>query len=486
MFTTLEYAGLMTVAAVSVWGLRNRPTFRTLVLIALSSFFFVRANMGHPLIVQSPEKFSAFDALVTCVGLLFCSSLLDFVVAFKIGETTEEEHNTRRALLAVSVTTNLLVLCFFKYFNFFSSSISSLFGIQAPHLDIFCPIGISFYTFQTVSYVTDVYRKKTAPVERYTDYLLFLAFFPKLLMGPLVRANDLVSKLAAPPVLTAENGSRALFRIGIGVVKKFAIAEFLRLHAVDPVFSNPGMYSSLEILFASYAYAFQIYADFSAYTDIAVGSAALLGIEIPENFNAPYISKSLREFWRRWHITLSSWLRDYLYIPLGGSRRPLFFVCLNLMITMMLGGLWHGASLNFLVWGFIHGAALVATHLLAGRRFIALIPERGRNLLGLFLTFHIVTAAWIFFRAPTFKCASEIFNGMAAMQFGTANISPSALLVLFIAALSHAAPRRWFEAAAQGFHRLPSFAQAALFVTIIWGANKAAAVQVSPFIYSQF
>ncbi len=486
MFCTLEYAALTAVAAILVWVLRNRPSFRILALIGLSSFFYVRANLNHPLLVLNPERFSAFDAAVTCITLLFSTSLLDFVIAEKIGQTAQEDNRTRRILLAVSVTTNLLVLSFFKYFNFFASSISALVGVHAPHLDIFCPIGISFYTFQTLSYVTDVYRGKAAPAGRYTDYLLYLSFFPKLLMGPIVRANDLLPRLLSPPALTAEAGSRALLRIVIGVVKKLAVAEFLRLHAVDPVFSNPEMYSSLEILIAVYAYAFQIYADFSAYTDIAIGSAALLGIEIPENFNAPYLSRSLREFWRRWHITLSSWLRDYLYIPLGGSRRPMFFVCINLMITMVLGGLWHGASLNFLVWGTIHGAVLVVVHLVSGTRFIHRIPTRVRDTAGLYLTFHIVTVAWIFFRAPTFEIASQIISGMAAFNFSAANLSAPAVVVLLIAALSHAIPEEWKDYAALRFHRMPSPVQAAIFVGAVWGANKIAQVQVSPFIYSQF
>lgn len=484
MFNTLEYAFLLISAMIVVWGLRNRPLPRILILVAISSFFFVRANLNHPLRLLYPERFSALEALITATGLFLFSSLFDFSIAQK---TAAARHpKTRKALFIASVVTDLAVLCTFKYFNFFSAQAGDILGVRAPHLDLLCPIGISFYTFQSISYVTDVYLRKVDPARKYTDYLLYLAFFPQLLMGPIIRASDLLPKLAARPSLTAEEGSRALFRIGTGLVKKLAAADFLRMHAVDPVFSNPVMYSSVEILVAVYAYAFQIYMDFSAYTDIAVGSAALLGIKIPENFNAPYLAKSLREFWHRWHITLSRWLRDYLYIPLGGSRRSALITYRNLMITMVLGGLWHGASLNFLIWGTIHGAALAITRTVSDRPFIKAIPERARRIAGPLLTFHIVTAAWIFFRARTFKDAADIFQGIAALEPGAANVTWSVLAVLTVCALTHAAPRQWIEKVIRGFHMLPAPVQAILFVAAVLGAEKIAGVKVSAFIYEQF
>ena len=484
MFNSLEYAGLLVAAAAVVWGLRNRPLPRSLLLIGLSGFFFVRANLGHPLRQLYPEKFSAAEALATSLGLLLVSSIVDFAASKKISRA--ESTRGRRLWLAASVTLDLGILCTFKYFNFFAAEVGNLLGGRPLHLDLLAPIGISFYTFQAVSYVTDVYRKKTPPAEHYTDYLLYLVFFPQLLMGPIVRAADLLPKLKAPPALTAEGGSRALFRIAVGLVKKSAGADFLRMHAVDPVFGNPGMYSSLEILVAVYAYAFQIYLDFSAYTDIAVGSAALLGIEIPENFNAPYIARSLRDFWHRWHITLSQWLRDYLYIPLGGSRRPEILVAANLMITMVLGGLWHGASMNFLIWGTIHGAALALTRVVSKIGLLRRIPERVQTIAGPLLTFHIVTAAWVFFRAPTFKSALDIFRGLFTFESGAANITAGALTVLGLAAATHLMPKSVVEKTIRGFHALPAPIQAALFVATVYAANRIGAVKVSAFIYSQF
>ncbi len=484
MFNTLEFACLFGVAFLVTWGLRNRTQARIIALIALSAFFFARANLAHPARLLDPAHYSALKIITTCLSLLFFSSVLDFLTAERIART--DTPRARRALLALSVSINLLILCTFKYFNFFAAEVSVLFRVRAPHLHWLSPIGISFYTFQTISYVTDVYRGKARPAKEYTSYLLYLIFFPQLLMGPIVRAADLLPKLNAPPTLTAEGGSRAIFRIGLGLVKKSAVADFLRMHAVDPVFSNPRMYSSLEILVAVYAYAVQIYMDFSAYTDIAVGTAALLGVEIPENFNSPYLATSLRDFWHRWHITLSTWLRDYLYIPLGGSRKPAPIVYLNLFVTMVLGGLWHGASMNFLIWGAIHGVVLVLTRAASGLSVLRAGPQKLRTALGILLTFHIVTTAWVFFRAATLKGALDVFKGLFAMDFGTENISAPALSVLLIAGLSHLVTRPRFDKIIELFHRIPAPVQALLFVGAAYGAEKVAAVKVSAFIYSQY
>jgi D-alanyl-lipoteichoic acid acyltransferase DltB (MBOAT superfamily) len=315
---------------------------------------------------------------------------------------------------------------------------------------------------------------------------LYLSFFPQLVMGPIVRAHVLLLQIERRPKLNEEQGSQAIFRIGIGLVKKLVIADFLRAQIVDPVFSNPEMYSSLETLTAVYAYSFQIYADFSGYSDIAIGSAALLGVEIPENFLAPYRAKSLREFWQRWHITLSTWLRDYLYIPLGGSRRSPRRTYVNLMVTMILGGLWHGPALTFVIWGTIHGAALVATRLLQRARVIEALPGRVREWGGLFATFHVVTIAWVFFRAPSFDSAGKVFSSLAELDMDAANISWSVLLVLALAAATHFTPTRWMKRVNMGFHALAPPIQAAFFLAAVFLAQRIASTDVAPFIYSQF
>lgn len=484
MFGTIEYAYFFGIAFVAVWTLRNYKAAGAFVLTTISIAFFCYANIRSLIFSGSLITVKAIEIIITCLGLLIFTSFLDFKIASKIALTANP--STARSLLAFSVGINLSILGFFKYFNFFSVHIAEILNFDAWQLNLVCPMGISFYTFQTISYVTDVYRKKTNLALRYRDYLLYLAFFPQLLMGPIIRASDLMLKLAAPPKISAEEGSRAVARIGIGLVKKLLIADFLRVHAVDPVFSNPNMYSSVEILFAVYSYSFQIYADFSAYTDIAIGSASLLGIKIPENFRAPYLAASLRDFWHRWHITLSLWLRDYLYIPLGGSKRPAIFVYFNLLITMILGGLWHGASANYLIWGAFHGLILVINRAVSKTGFGDFFPKTFKSVAGVFLTFNLVSAAWVFFRAPTFLTASDIFVGLAAADLGVANISTQAAIVLFIAAIMHCIPENIFNKLIEYFHRLPAPVQALLFVAAIYIAKRYSTAQVSPFIYSQY
>jgi len=269
-------------------------------------------------------------------------------------------------------------------------------------------------------------------------------------------------------------------------VKKLVIADFLRVHMVDPVFTNPEMYSSVEAMAAIYGYAFQIYADFSGYTDIAIGSAALIGFRLPENFRAPYRAKNLREFWQRWHITLSEWLRDYLYIPLGGSRCAAWRIYVNLMVTMVLGGLWHGPALTFVVWGGIHGLALVATRLVQRSSLFAALPEKLKEGIGGVLTFHVVTLAWVFFRAPSLDIAKRVLGAVGALDPGVANLPVLVPPLLLAAAATHFVPECWMDRVHRLFHTLPSPVQAAVFITMVLLAREVATSEVAPFIYSQF
>ena len=308
LFNSPEYAYLLIGAFAASWFFARRLRARTVVLLLASYLFYASWNAKYLL-------------------LIFFSSSLDFAIGHFLGRTNHPLH--RRALLGISVTVNLGILCVFKYFNFFAQEVAAGLGAvgvstHPPYLDLLLPVGISFYTFQTLSYTIDVYRGKLEPSKSYLGYLLFVSFFPQLVAGPIVRASSLLPQLSAIPTLSPEQGSAAIYRIGMGLIKKIAIADYLGLHIVDPVFSNPQMYSSLETAVAIYGYAFQIYADFSAYSDIAIGSAALLGLTIPENFNGPYRAANLQEFWQRWHISLSTWLRDYLYIPLGDPAEPPF------------------------------------------------------------------------------------------------------------------------------------------------------------------
>ncbi len=508
LFNSAEYAGLLITGAAVSWLFRHQLRLRGLVLLGLSLAFYLRWNISHPALVLTPERFSLIEAILVCLGLLLLSSLMDFLISRRL----DIARTRRRPWLVLSVVVNLGILATFKYFDFFAAELGRLLGRGGPTLGLLAPMGISFYTFQTLSYVVDVYRRKSPPARSYADYLLYLSFFPQLVMGPIVRSHELLPQIESPPTLTEEEGSRNLLRIGTGLVKKLVIADFLRAQIVDPVFTNPEMYSSVEALAAVYAYAFQIYADFSGYTDIAIGSAGLMGFRIPENFRAPYRAENLRDFWQRWHITLSAWLRDYLYIPLGGSRCAAWRIYLNLMITMLLGGLWHGPALTFVIWGGIHGLALVATRLLQRARRLALperwsrgirlavtfplvglswlffraLPRTWQRVLAVLLTFHVVTLAWVFFRAPTVDIATRVLRQVAALDFGIDNLTGFVPVVLLAAALTHLTPDRWTARMQRGFHRLPAPLQAVALIAAVLLAERVASTGVSPFIYSQF
>ena len=287
------------------------------------------------------------------------------------------------------------------------------------HYDIFLPVGVSFFTFQSLSYTIDVYKGNIKPLKSIVDYGFFVSFFPQLVAGPIVRASDFLPQINKKPFLNNDDLGKALFLIMAGLIKKAVISDYISGNFVDRVFDNPMLYSGFENLMASYGYALQIYCDFSGYSDMAIGIALLLGFHLPVNFNSPYISGSITEFWRRWHISLSSWLRDYLYIPLGGNRKGNVRTNINLMLTMVLGGLWHGASLKFIIWGALHGAVLGLEKLL--RSLIEIFPNWIINwfrwipkwlikVVSIVLTFHFVCYCWIYFRAKNYDVAKQVIN----------------------------------------------------------------------------
>jgi D-alanyl-lipoteichoic acid acyltransferase DltB (MBOAT superfamily) len=346
---------------------------------------------------------------------------------------------------------------------------------------VILPIGISFFTFQAISYVVDIYRRELEPASP-IEFAMYLAFFPHLVAGPIVRASEFVPQLRQRPDEHRIPATEAFFLIVAGLFKKVVVASWLGTEVVDPVFAVPNAHSSLEILGAVYGYAIQIYADFSGYTDIAIGVALLLGIRFPQNFDRPYASLSLQEFWRRWHITLSRWLRDYVYIPLGGNRGSEAATYRNLMLTMLLGGLWHGASWTFVVWGGLHGM-----YLAVGRWRDARDPDRTRRpVLAWLATFNLVCLAWVFFRAQTFTDAFDVLRGV----FDPTDLLPapsSGLVLLVAAALAvQFVPRNWKIDAEVVFSRmapvLQGVALAVAFVTI----DALGPEGVAPFIYLQF
>jgi D-alanyl-lipoteichoic acid acyltransferase DltB (MBOAT superfamily) len=344
------------------------------------------------------------------------------------------------------------------------------------------PFGISFFTFETMSYTIDVWRGALQPARRYLDYLLFVCFFPHLVAGPIVRPSQMLPQLAREPEADPAMQARGLWRIATGLGKKVIVGDFLAQAIVRRVFETPERFTALEVLLGVYAYAVQIHADFSGYSDVAIGSAALFGYELPENFDAPYASRNLQEFWRRWHITLSTWLRDYLYKPLGGSREGSLLTYRNLMITMLLGGLWHGASWTFVLWGGLHGLALCVT------RFVQRLRPGGAwwPPLSTVLTFHFVCFAWIFFRAPSLSHAALVLERFARGAWRVEHVTVRVPLMVAAALLLHFVPRDWLARAREGFVRTPAVVQGLVLAGVAIGLHLAASRAPEPFIYGQF
>jgi D-alanyl-lipoteichoic acid acyltransferase DltB (MBOAT superfamily) len=346
-------------------------------------------------------------------------------------------------------------------------------------------VSLSFYAFQALTYTIDVYRGDAKPVSGVLQYMASVSFFPTTLAGPITRVASLApqwDRIRAP--LTDADGGRALYLIGMGAAKKFLIADYLAVNLVERVFGTPKLYSGFEVLAAVYGYAFQLYYDFSGYTDIAIGSAMLLGIKLPANFNRPYGALNIADFWRRWHITLSNWLRDYLYFALPGHRTRIGPYG-NLVVTMLLGGLWHGFSATFLVWGGLHGAGLAVT-----RAWQSWRGKRESGRLGHFAaataTFHFVAFCWIFFRASSLENAWDVVSRLGSLTFAADNVSAGFALVLMIGAVLQYLPRHWNDAAREVFAESPSLAQALTLLLLAAGIQYTAGTGAAPFIYQKF
>jgi D-alanyl-lipoteichoic acid acyltransferase DltB (MBOAT superfamily) len=500
LFTTLRYAIFFAVAFVGSWALglgilarapmgaepgasrRGKPwdVARTLFLLVLSYYFYASWNWRY-------------------LPLIFGSSTVDYFLARAVAR--EPRPHARRVMLGLTVALNLGFLGFFKYWNFTLENARLLTALitgaaSAPAGDalrvLLPPVGISFFTFESMSYVVDVYRGELQPHKSYLRYLLFVAFFPHLVAGPIVRPRDLLPQLESPPSLTRTMGGEALFLVAVGLVKKLVISDQLAQNLVDRVFEHPESFSALEVLAGVYGYAVQIYCDFSGYTDIAIGSALLLGIRFPKNFDAPYQARNLADFWRRWHISLSTWLRDYLYIPLGGNRGGSWLTYRNLMITMVLGGLWHGASWTFVFWGFLHGLGLGVTRAWERRKPRAPAPPEASlagvagRVVATLLTFHYVCLAWIFFRATTFKQAVLILKQLATLTTFHPNLPPLVVGFLMVGLVSHYTPRAAYDRMQRAFIELPAPVQGALLFAVAVLLHEAASTAVVPFVYFQF
>ncbi len=425
--------------------------------------------------------------------LLLVVTLADFFLARKIDRT--EKKSKRKAWLVLSLAFNLGLLGYFKYTNFFYELFCNLSNQPFDPLNIFLPVGISFFTFQSMSYTIDIYRKNLKPLNSLLDYAFFVSFFPQLVAGPIVRARDFLPQIDRPLIVTREMFGRGVFLIAAGLFKKAVISDYISVNFVDRIFDNPSLYSGIENLFGIYGYALQIYCDFSGYSDMAIGIALLLGYHFNINFDSPYKSATITEFWRRWHISLSSWLRDYLYISLGGNRKGKIRTYINLMITMLLGGLWHGASLRFICWGGLHGGAL-ALHKLLLNRFPSLKADGSKmgrisRIFGILFTFHLVCFGWLFFRANSFQSALEMINQIVRSfhpELFTELIQgyPAVFSVMGLGFMLHFVPQTWKKACSDYTISMPLFFKALALVLIIIIVMQTKSSEIQPFIYFQF
>jgi alginate O-acetyltransferase complex protein AlgI len=492
LFNSPVYGIFLLVTYVTFWALRRRSFLRPLFLMVASYLFYCVGT--YDAAKEQEVPFGPLGWTALCVAIIFLGSTLDFFVGRMLGRT--QNPAARKALLLASILYYLGVLSVFKYFNFTVESlvtVASWLGLHLSpvHLRLVLPFGISFFTFETMSYTIDVYRREIPPADRYLDYLLFVCFFPHLVAGPIVRPKTMLPQLAAEPFASDETKAAGLFLIATGLMKKIVIGDTLGLNLVNRVFDNPERYSSLEVLVGVYAYAIKIYADFSGYSDVAIGSAKLFGYELPKNFDAPYTSADLQEFWRRWHISLSSWLRDYLYVTLGGNRGSTWKTYRNLLATMVLGGLWHGASWNFVIWGALHGGALAVNRAWQRRRPVQPGPPSTsvitpRRILAVALTFHFVCFAWIFFRAPTFAHATLLLSRLAKHTFGAPNLGARVLVVLALGFVTHFLPRGFFARIEGAFVRSPALLQGVALAACAYLIHFASGAKAEPFIYGQF
>ena len=466
LFPTLSFGLFFLVVYAITWSLGRSNEWRKIALLLASWFFY-----------------GAWDARF--VALLFVSAFVNWALAAAIVRSDEAKG---RVLVTVGVVANLGVLGYFKYAGFFLEQLTALlqplgFGRDLPLLQVVLPVGVSFFTFQAISYLVDVHGRRV-PAASLLDLTLLMSFFPHLVAGPIVRGADLLPQFRRVPTIDRGTVAAAMLLILWGLFKKAVIASQLAADLVDPAFFDPASRSSFDLLIGAYGYAVQIYCDFSAYSDMAIGLAALLGYRFPRNFDQPYRAASLQEFWRRWHISLSSWLRDYLYIPLGGSRRGNARTYLNLFLTMLLGGLWHGAAWGFVIWGALHGGWL-AIERFWQRHHPARWPASPRWL-GMIVTFHVVVLGWVFFRAPDTGAAFGYLGALAAGDWRNTLVTPLSLALVAGGLAIHALPVRVLPGLAMRLRGWPAPAAGLALGALILIVDAMRPEGVAPFIYYQF
>ena len=419
--------------------------------------------------------------------MLIATSLVDWLLSWAIFRA--KKHGRRLALMWLSVVISLSILGYFKYANFFLWNWNAMVRGNYQPLDIILPVGISFYTFQSISYVVDVYKKKIVPTRKWFDYLFFLSFVPGLVAGPIVRADYFLPQLKKNLKPTSAMIWAGLWLVIVGIAKKAVIGDYIAQYN-DLVFEYPDRYSGVETLMGLVGYVMQIYCDFSGYSDMAIGLALIMGFRLGINFDSPYRSRNLQQFWRRWHISLSSWLRDYIYIPLGGNRKGVIRTYVNNFITMLVAGLWHGAAWKFVIFGAVHGAGL-GVHK-ACKPWLDKIPNtRTVSFFSWLLTIVFVAITLAFFRAPTFSEAfvmmKNIFTNFELWQLPqfVATRSVWTIMVLVIIVM-HFVPQSWADFMQESFVKSPWVVKLLVFIFCVQLVIEFMTIEVQPFIYFQF
>jgi D-alanyl-lipoteichoic acid acyltransferase DltB (MBOAT superfamily) len=436
------------------WVAAGSRRLQLAVLVAANLFFLARFSLIY---LALPLAASA-----------------DFLAGLGLGRSRRQA--IRRLLLGVSLAVNLGLLVGLKLVPL----------LTAGRFAWLFTLSLSFYCFQSLTYTIDLYFGEMQPTRSYLSYLAAALFFPSMTAGPIPRQGKLLEQLSRPFSFSAEDGGRAILLIAVGLVKKLLIADYLANNLVGRVFDTPALYSSVETLAGVYGYALQLFFDFSGYTDIAMGAALLVGIRLPENFRRPYLSVNVADFWHRWHITFSEWLRDYLFDVLPKRRKhPLLSYSYAFLVTFTLGGLWHGISWNFLIWGVLHGLALGVVFAWKLRRKFP-SPYWWAKLLGGLITFHFVCFTWIFFRAASLESALAILRSLSALTWSADNLTPLVLGVLALAAVIHCLPPRWFEISAEVAARAPFWVQGLAMAALILLIQTLAGRGSAPFVYGNF
>jgi len=454
LVSSAPFYAFLAVVCLLYW-LANRRRLLQLAVLAIANLFF----LAHFSLIYLALPVAAF---------------VDFLVGLGLGSS--QRPAVRRLLLGISLLVNVGLLAILKVVPL----------VNGSRWQWLLPLSLSFYCFQSLTYTIDLYLGEMAPARNPMTYVSGALFFPSMTAGPIPRMGNLLGQLSQPFNLDAEDGARALLLIGTGLVKKLLIADYLANNLVARVFDTPALYSSSEILIATYGYALQLFFDFSGYTDIARGAALLLGIKLPENFRQPYLAVNVAEFWRRWHITFSEWLRDYLFDFFPKRRKfPVLSYSYAFLLTMMFGGLWHGISWCFLIWGALHGLALGVVFAWKRRRVVP-SPSLWPKLLGGLITFHFVCFAWIFFRAGTMTNALAILRGLGALTWSIANITPTLAGVLVLAAIFHCLPSGWFDQATRVTAKTPFWVQGIAMAGLVLLIQTLAGRGSAPFVYGNF